>query len=388
MTARPAIAVLALGCAVFLGCSSDDSGSGPPPEVPPLSAELVESGLSHPLLVTAPPGNQTRLFVVERTGTIRIIKNGNLLPTPFLDITDKVFDGVEQGILGLAFAPDYATSHMFVLHYINSNLEVVISRFHAPSGTADVADTTEQVLLTVQQPVGPDHNGGTVTFGRDGYLYISLGDGGCCGDPQGHGQDRTELLGSILRIDVPNTGPYQIPPDNPWATHATFRHELWNYGLRNPWRFSFDRSTGDMYIGDVGDDRREEVDVISHTSTGGENLGWRVTEGLECYLGDPCDQTGITLPVLDYDHSEGCAVMGGNVYRGSAIPALRGTYFYADLCGGWVRSFRWVGGAATDQKDYPGLIPGGEQPNSFGEDAAGELYLTTEAGNVYRIVAE
>jgi glucose/arabinose dehydrogenase len=346
----------------------------------------VLGGFSHPLFVTAPPGD-TRLFVVERTGTIRIIKNGTLLPTPFLDITDKVSSGSEQGVMGLAFAPDYATSRKFVVHYVDPSLTVVISRFRAPSAIADVADTAESLLLSVPQPIG-DHNGGMVAFGRDGYLYASIGDGGCCGDPGGHGQDRSELLGSIIRIDVPSTGPYLIPPSNPWATDLNIARELWNYGLRNPWRFSFDRSTGDLYIADVGDGSREEVDVISHTSTGGENLGWRITEGLECYGGGSCNQTGITMPVLDYDHSEGCAVMGGYVYRGAAIPALKGTYFYADFCSGFVRSFRWAGGVATEKKEYAGMLPSGEQPNSFGEDSAGELYITTEGGNLYRIVAQ
>lgn len=369
-------------------CSDSDSGNEPAGPVPPLAAALVKDGFSHPLFVASPPGDHNRLFVVERTGTIRILKNGVLLPAPFLDITDKVENGAEQGILGLAFAPDYSTSHMFVLHYIDPAKNVVISRYHAPSASSDLADTAESVLLTVPQPIG-DHNGGTVVFGKDGYLYISIGDGGCCGDPNGHGQDRTELLGSILRIDVPNAGPYQIPPGNPWATHQTYSHELWNYGLRNPWRFSFDRTTGDMYIGDVGDNSREEIDVISHLSNGGENLGWRVTEGLECFGGgNSCNLTGITMPVLDYDHNEGCAVMGGNVYRGSAIPTLRGTYFYADFCSGFVRSFRWVGGQATEEKEYDGFLPGGSQPNSFGEDADGELYITTEGGAVYRVVAE
>jgi glucose/arabinose dehydrogenase len=215
---------------------------------------------------------------------------------------------------------------------------------------------------------------------------MSLGDGGCCGDPDGHGQDRTELLGSILRLDVSGAGAYRIPASNPWASHPTYRHELWNYGLRNPWRFSFDRVTGDLYIGDVGDNTREEVDVISHLSQGGENLGWRVMEGSECFQGGPCDQTGLTLPVLDYGHNEGCAVMGGSVYRGQAIPALRGTYFYADLCSAWIRTFRWIGGVATDPHEYT-LLDGNEFPNGFSEDAAGELYITSEAGSVFKVVA-
>jgi glucose/arabinose dehydrogenase len=317
-----ALACLALPLFALAGCGdSTGSGSG---TVPVLGLDTLLTGLSHPLFVTTPPGDRTRLFIVERTGTIRILKNGALLPTPFLDITSEVSTGSEQGILGMAFAPDYATSRMFVVYYIAPNTDAILSRFHVPAGTPDVADPTEDTLLTIGEPIG-DHNGAMLAFGRDGDLYLSSGDGGCCGDPNGHGQDRTELLGSILRLGVGSSGPYTIPASNPWATHPTFRHELWNYGLRNPWRFSFDRATGDLYIADVGDGTREEVDVLSHLSTGGENLGWRIMEGTECYGGGACDMTGLTLPVLDYDHSEGCSIIGGYVYRGAAIPALRGT---------------------------------------------------------------
>ena len=369
--------------ALASGCGSD--GPGGPPVVPPLGLDTVALGLDHPLFVTASPGDPTRLFVVERPGTIRIVKNGVLLAKPFLDITSKVSTGAEQGILGMAFAPDYATSRRFYLHYIDPGVHSVLARFQAVGVSGDSADPgTEDTLLTILQP-GGDHNGGMLAFGRDGYLYASIGDGGCCGDPNGHGQDRTELLGSMLRLDVSGNSGYSIPASNPWATDATIRHELWNYGLRNPWRFSFDRLTGDLYLADVGDNTREEVDVVSHTSHGGENFGWRIMEGSQCFNGDPCSSAGLTLPVLDYDHSEGCAVMGGYVYRGQAIPALRGTYFYAEFCAGWIRSFRWNGGQVTDRQEYS-LLSGGEQPNSFGEDAAGELYITTEGGNVYRIV--
>jgi glucose/arabinose dehydrogenase len=378
-----ALACLALPLFALAGCG--DSTGSTPATVPPLGLDTVLTGLSHPLFVTTPPGDHTRLFIVERTGTIRILKNGALLPTPFLDITSEVSTGSEQGILGMAFAPDYATSRMFVVYYIAPNTDAILSRFHVPAGTPDVADPTEDTLLTIGEPIG-DHNGGMLAFGRDGDLYLSSGDGGCCGDPNGHGQDRTELLGSILRLGVGSSGPYTIPASNPWATHPTFRHELWNYGLRNPWRFSFDRATGDLYIADVGDGTREEVDVLSHLSTGGENLGWRIMEGTECYGGGACDMTGLTLPVLDYDHSEGCSIIGGYVYRGAAIPALRGTYFYADFCSAWIRSFRWSGNLVTDKQEYP-LLDASEFPNSFGEDADGELYITSEAGNLYKIVA-
>ncbi len=379
----------AIGAAIaswlVAGCGGD--GPSSPPVVPTLALDTVAVGMSHPLFVTTPPGDHSRLFVVERTGQIRILKNGTLLSTPFLDITPRVSTGSEQGILGMAFPPDYATSRSFVVYYMDPNLVSVLSRFHVPGGTPDVADASvEDTLLTLQQP-GGDHNGGMLAYGTDGYLYMSIGDGGCCGDPNGHGQDRTELLGSLLRLNVAASGAYTIPPDNPWASDLNFRHELWNYGLRNPWRFSFDRTTGDLYLADVGDGSREEVDVVPQGSHGGENFGWRIMEGGECFGGGSCNMTGLTQPVLDYGHNEGCAVIGGYVYRGAAMPGLRGAYFYADFCSGWIRSFRWVGGAATDQHQYD-LLASSEGPNSFGEDADGELYVTTEAGNVYKIVGK
>jgi glucose/arabinose dehydrogenase len=343
--------------------------------------------MSHPLFVTAPAGDRSRLFIVERTGQVRIFRNGALLPAPFLDITSEVNTGAEQGLLGMAFPPDYATNHNFVVYYVDPSLNTVLSRFHVPTGTPDVADpTSEDTLLTIVQPVG-DHNGGMLAYGHDGYLYLSVGDGGCCGDPDGHGQDRTELLGSILRLSVPAAGGYTIPASNPWAADPGIRHELWNYGLRNPWRFSFDRTTGDLYIADVGDNTREEVDIVPRTSTGGENLGWRIMEGAECYSGGSCDQTGLTLPVLDYGHSEGCSIIGGYVYRGAAMPGLRGTYLYSDFCSAWIRSFRWIGGATTEPREYA-FLDNGEFPTSFGEDADGELYVTTDIGNVYKVVAQ
>ena len=370
---------------LIAACSDGPAG---PPVLPDLTLDTIAVGMSHPLFVTTPPGDGTRLFIVERTGQIRIMKNGVLLTTPFLDITAELFSGNEQGILGLAFPPDYATSRYFVVYYVNPNAETALSRFHVASATADTALSGEDTLLTIPQPIYPDHNGGMLAYGPDGYLYVSVGDGGCCGDPDGHGQDRTDLLGSLLRLDVAASGPYTIPADNPYAGDTLLRNELWNYGLRNPWRYSFDRGTGDLYIADVGNDSREEVTVVPHTSHGGENLGWRIMEGLECFGGGACSTAGLTLPVLDYGHNQGCSVIGGYVYRGAAIPALRGTYFYADFCSGWIRTFRMTGnGVAADRREYSLLDPN-ELPTSFGEDAAGELYVTTETGNVYKVVAK
>lgn len=384
------ISTLLLGLAANLACRADSTGNNPPPGGVGLALQpVVTSGLSFPLFLTAPPGDLNRLFVIEKDGRIRIVKNGSLLPTPFLNITGKTSKGSEQGLLGMAFYPDYATTGRFIVSYTSpqGNLSggtSVISRYHV-SANADIADTTEEVLLTVDQPYD-NHNGGMVAFGPDGYLYIGFGDGGSGGDPDGYGQNRMDLLGSLLRLDVGGSGAYAIPPTNPWAGSLSIANQLWNYGLRNPWRFSFDRLRGDLYIGDVGQDALEEIDVQPAASAGGENYGWNTMEGLSCYGSTACNKNGLTLPVLDYPHSGGtCAVTGGYVYRGLAIPSLQGVYFYSDYCSGWVRSLKYLGGMATDPRDWPTLSTGGGVA-SFGEDAAGELYVLTANGTVYRIV--
>jgi glucose/arabinose dehydrogenase len=352
----------------------------------PVTVELrpVAAGLNFPLSLTSPPGDD-RLFIAQKGGVIRLLKGGVLLETPFLDLTAKVFsEGGEQGLLGLVFPPDYASSGQFIVHYIELSGDTRISFFRV-SGDPDRADpASESEVLAVPQP-GVAHKGGQLLFGPDGMLYIGLGDG--ADDDQGRGQSLGDLLGSILRIDVSSGTPYTVPPDNPFVGTTGARPEVWSYGFRNPWRFSFDRATGDLYIGDVGESRWEEV---NHASTAGGagrgvNYGWSRMEGRHCFRGEQCDQAGLTLPVLEYDHSDGCAVIGGYVYRGAAIPALQGNYFYADYCRGWVRSFRMKGGVAVEQTDWPALQPGG-QVTSFGEDAAGELYLLTEQGGVFKVV--
>src|SRR5688500_11769071 len=371
---------LALGASA---CSGEDpiepsTGSG-------ARLQEVVTGLSAPLYLTAPPGDP-RLFIVEKTGAIRIVKDGLLLPEAFLDLSSVVSNGGEQGLLGLAFYPDYATTRHFIVHYTDAAGNTVVSRFQT-SDDPDRADpASEQILLTQVQPFS-NHNGGQILFGPDGFLYLGLGDGGSAGDPNNRGQDLSDLLGSILRIDVRASEPYSVPADNPFLQSAV--PEVWSYGLRNPWRFSFDRATGDLYIADVGELGWEEVDVSTPAEGAGKgaNYGWNIMEGNHCFLASGCDQTSLTLPVLEYSHQEGCSITGGYVYRGSAIPALQGLYFYADLCQRWVRSFRYTGGAATERTEWASLMPAGPVL-SFGEDASGELYILDESGRVSKIVPD
>jgi glucose/arabinose dehydrogenase len=369
---------------VLAACSSDTQQ--PPPAALDLALEPVATTFAFPLLATAPSGDP-RLFVVEKGGLVKIVKDGTVLSTPFLDLSGLISNGGEQGLLGLAFDPQYAASGRFFVSYTNTAGDNVLASYQV-SSNADVAAAGSGVIrLTVGQPYD-NHNGGHIAFGPDGYLYMGIGDGGSGGDPDGNGQDRNDLLGSILRLDVSGATGYAVPVSNPLVGVAGTRGELWNWGLRNPWRFSFDRSSGDLYIGDVGQGEREEIDVGTTATGGGKgaNYGWSIMEGTRCYNAGSCDMTGLTLPVLDYTHSDGCSVTGGYVYRGTAIPDLAGTYLYADYCSGWVRSFRYTGGQVTEAASWDALAPGGNI-SSFGEDGAGELYVLTSAGGVYRIVA-
>jgi glucose/arabinose dehydrogenase len=358
----------------------------PAPGPVTLGLQQIASGLRFPLDLVSPPGDD-RLFVVLKGGTIRVIKSGTVLETPFLNLTPQVnSEGGEQGLLGLAFAPDYATSGRFFVHYNHVSGENRITRLQVSDDPDRANPASETVVLGVAQP-GVAHNGGQLLFGPDGFLYIGLGDGD--DNDHGRGQSRADLFASVLRIDVMSGDPYAVPPDNPFVGDSRARPEIWSYGLRNPWAFSFDRANGDFYLGDVGESTWEEIDYVSAANGAGKgvNFGWSVMEGNHCFNRQECDQTGLTLPVLEYNHSEGCSVTGGHVYRGAAIPGLQGTYFYADYCLGWVRSFRIQGGAVTDTKEWPELKPGG-QVTSFGEDAAGELYLLTQQGGLFKIVPQ
>jgi glucose/arabinose dehydrogenase len=378
--------LLAIGLLTSLpaACGSD-AATGPPEGTVAVGLEEVASGLRFPLYLTAPAGDTGRLFIVEKGGAIRIVKDGTLLPTPFLDLTGRVSTGAEQGLLGLAFDPGYADNGRFVVHYTDVNGNTVVSVFRVADGDPDHADpASETVVLTAEQPA-VNHNGGQILFGPDGMLYVGLGDGG--GDAGESGQSLTDLLGAILRIDVASGTSYTVPPDNPFVGQADARPEIWSFGLRNPWRFTFDPATGDLYVADVGQNAWEEVDVVSAAAGAGRgaNFGWNQTEGRHCYIDPSCDVSRYTQPVLEYSHSNGCSISGGFVYRGAAIPALQGHYFYADYCQGWVRSFRLQNGEAVEPQQWPTLAPGGAVP-SFGQDAAGELYVMSEEGRVFRIV--
>ena len=350
----------------------------PPPELLGVALELAAE-IDRPLAITAPVGDP-RVFVAQRKGTIEVIDpSGEVLPEPFLDITDRVWaNGIEQGLLGLAFHPDYAEDGRFFVYYTDENDDTLLVEFTVSGdpASADVASARE--LLFIDQPTDR-HNAGMLEFGPDGYLYVAVGDGG---DGGGNAQDPENIFGTILRLDIDNGDPYAIPADNPFVDGGGAA-EVWAYGLRNPWRFGIDAHAGLLYIGDVGQERWEEVSVIP-LNEGGANLGWAYREGSKCFSSPECEETESVLPVVEYPHAEGCSVTGGSVYRGDAIPELNGVYFYSDWCQGWIRSFRYVDGEAADLQGWPDLDPG--QVNTFGTDGFGELYVGTWGGDVWKLI--
>jgi len=361
------------------------------------SRRLVD-GLERPVDIANAGDGSGRLFVVEKPGRIRIVADGQLLPRPFLDIGDRVnASGNEQGLLGLAFHPRFKENGVFFVNYSTSQNrgglrsgDTVISRFKLGSRADQGDPDSEETLLTISQPFA-NHNGGNLAFGPDGYLWIGTGDGGSGGDPQGNGQKLSTLLGKFLRIDVDRTSgnlPYAIPPDNPFVDQAGARAEIWSYGWRNPWRFAFDRLTGDLWVGDVGQNAWEEVDVEPRGSQGGLNYGWNVMEGTHCYNpSQNCDRSGKVLPVAEYNHNTGVSITGGEVYRGKAFPVLDGLYVYADY--GSKRLWA-IGPAPTG----PGADGGWRNaqvatlagsPTSFGLDEDGEIYVAFDGGAVHRL---
>lgn len=364
------------------GGTGSTGGTGGTSAGLPASVSLVQiaSGLNRPLTITNAGDNSGRLFVVEQGGTIRLIRNGTLVATPFLDISSLVNQaGGEQGLLGLAFPPGFPTRNSFYVNYTDRSGvgNTVIARFGLSSDPDRADPATRTQVLTFAQPF-PNHNGGQLAFGPDGLLYIGSGDGGGSGDPFGNGQNRSVLLGKILRIDVlSGSVPYSIPSSNP------FGNEIWGYGLRNPWRFSFDRSTGDLYLPDVGENTVEELNFQSAGAGSGANYGWNIMEGDRCFADPSCSSTGLTLPVVEYLHGSGdCAITGGYVYRGSNT-ALQGTYLYGDFCSGRIWGAQHTGASwqtvlLTDTTF--GI-------STFGEDEAGEIYLADyNGGGIYHVV--
>jgi glucose/arabinose dehydrogenase len=356
-----------------------------------LGLESVVSGLQRPTYVTTASDDSGRLFVVEQPGRIRIVENGQLLDQSFLDIIDLVSTaGNERGLLSVAFRHDYKTSGQFFVDYTRQpDGATIVARYNVSAADPDVADRNSGVtILEIDQPES-NHNGGQLQFGPDGYLYVGTGDGGGQGDqhgPIGNGQNLNVLLGKILRLDVNGTDTYQIPATNPFVNRSDARPEIWAYGLRNPWRFSFDRATNDLYIADVGQDTYEEIDFQPASDQGGENYGWRIMEGLHCYNpGSGCDQTGLTLPIAEYTHAEGgCSVTGGYVYRGTQYPAMQGVYFFADYCSGKIWSLQRDAAGQWQMIEH---LEAGFLISSFGQDQAGELYVVDHGGAVNRLVA-
>jgi glucose/arabinose dehydrogenase len=352
-----------------------------------VTLETVVDGLSSPLAAVNAGDGSGRLFVAEQGGQIRVVRDGKLLPDPFLDVSAEISAGGERGLLGLAFHPNFPDDPRFFVDYTDANGDTRVSSFTVDPANPDRAvPGSEKQLLFVEQPYA-NHNGGGLAFGPDGDLYIALGDGGSGGDPHGNGQKLSTMLGKILRVDVggPDATTYTVPPDNPFVGTSAAEPSIFLYGLRNPWRLSFDRTTGDLWIGDVGQSNWEEIDV-ARAGTSGQNFGWNRMEGSHCFRPQTgCDESGLTLPVAEYSHQSGCTVIGGYVYRGSAQPALAGGYLFTDYCSGNI----WAIDAASDRPQKPVEVgQGGASLSSFGEDESGELYVTAlSPGWLMKVVA-
>lgn len=378
------VALLAVLCGsgsdLTWGAGRERPGSGAAQAASIALETIVSGGLHNPLYVTHAGDGSGRLFVLEQPGRIRIVQDGRLVETPFLDITRNVLSGGERGLLGLAFHPDYPRNGRYVVNYTRVPDGATVVAVYRVSDNPNLSRAEEQVLLVVPQPY-PNHNGGMVEFGPDGFLYIALGDGGSGGDPENRAQNRDELLGKILRIDPDHGAPYAIPPDNPFSAGGG-RPEIFAYGLRNPWRFSFDRENGELWAADVGQHDWEEIDVIRL----GGNYGWRIMEGAHCFRPRAgCPTEGLVRPLAEYPNRRPrCSITGGYVYRGTRMPALRGTYLYGDYCSGEIFGFiPSVHGLADGARV---LLPTGLGISSFGQDQDGEIYVVGHEGSVHRIV--
>ena len=371
------IVILAAAFALIVVFRGNEAGQSAAP-LPGVALRQVAGGFESPVYLTHAGDRSGRLFVVEQAGRIRVLRDGRLLPRPFLDIRSRVTSGGEMGLLSVAFHPRYAENGRFYLNYTTGDgdrLRSVIAEYRV-SQDADVAATAERVLLEVSQPFR-NHNGGLNLFGPDGMLYIGLGDGGSARDPMNNGQRLDTLLGKILRIDVDGGPPYRVPSDNPFVGRANARGEIWAYGLRNPWRFSFDRNGGRLFVADVGQNQLEEVDIVER----GKNYGWRIMEGNICHIpASGCDRSGLELPIAVYDRSGGCSISGGHVYRGTRIAGLAGRYLFGDYCSGQI----WALTDAGEGRWTMGPLLSSElRITSFGEDAAGEIYVLDQGGTVY-----
>ncbi|MBI4512022.1 MAG: PQQ-dependent sugar dehydrogenase [Deltaproteobacteria bacterium] len=349
--------------------------SAPPPSVASgVRLEVVGSGLVEPVgMAIIPRDARKRLFIVEKGGRVRVLVDGKPSPNAFLDLSARVSRGSEQGLLGLAFHPKAAENRRLFVNYTDRKGDTHVVELRVNARSPDRVDvTTEREILFVDQPYA-NHNGGHLAFGPDGKLYVGLGDGGSGGDPKGNAQNRASLLGKMLRIDVDVRAP---------------RPEIIQVGLRNPWRYAFDRKTGDLYIADVGQELYEEINFLPARRIAGHNFGWNTLEGFHCYRDPACKKEGMTLPVLEYGHAEGCSITGGHVYRGKALPVLDGHYFYADYCTALLRSVKIQEGSVVESWDWkPVLDPKGHlsRPTSFGEDENGELYILSQDGLLFML---
>ncbi len=341
----------------------------------------VAAGISAPTDIQHAGDGSGRLFLVQQNGIIRIWRGGALVNDPFLDIRSKTRASGERGLLGLAFPPGYASKGRFYVNYTDLNGHTIVAEYRVTANPDRADESSERILLRIEQPYS-NHNGGQIVFGPDGYLYIGMGDGGSAGDPQNFAQNMNTLLGKMLRVDVESQpGRVIAPADNPFRDRPGARPEIWALGLRNPWRFSFDRATSDLWIADVGQNALEEINWQPASSRGGENYGWNRMEGTNCYR-PGCDRTGLTLPVFEYGRSEGCSVTGGFVYRGRQAPALRGMYLYGDYCSGRIWGLERVGDRWLNRL----LLASGFSITTFGEDEAGEVYVANAAnGTIHRI---